>query len=101
MYAKPELLESLTEWEKIAREADISRAELAYRWVKYNSALKAENGDGIIVGVSSLKQLKQTLEGLDRGPLPAQVVEKIDALWETIKHVAPLDNYADGVGKTQ
>jgi aflatoxin B1 aldehyde reductase len=99
MYAKPELLDSLTEWEKIASEADVSRAELAYRWVKYNSALKPEHGDGVIVGCSSTKQLKQTLEGLDRGPLPAQVVEKIDAMWETIKHVAPLDNYADGVGK--
>jgi aflatoxin B1 aldehyde reductase len=99
MYAKPELLESLIEWEKIASEADVSRAELAYRWVKYNSALKPEHGDGVIVGCSSTKQLKQTLEGLDRGPLPAQVVEKIDAMWETIKHVAPLDNYADGVGK--
>jgi aflatoxin B1 aldehyde reductase len=100
MYAKPQLLDSLTEWEKIASDAGVSRAELAYRWVKYNSALKPEHGDGVIVGTSSLKQLKQTLEGLDRGPLPAQVVENIDAMWETIKHVAPLDNYADGVGKS-
>lgn len=96
MYARPQLLDSLTTWEKIASDANISRAELAYRWVKYNSALKAEHGDGVIVGTSSLKQLKQTLEGLDRGPLPAEVVEKIDAMWESIKHVAPLDNYADG-----
>ena len=82
---------------KISNDADVPRAELAYRWVKYNSALKSEYGDGVIVGVSSLKQLKQTLEGLDHGPLPAQVVEKIDAMWETIKHEAPLDNYADGI----
>lgn len=96
MYGKPELLESLAFWESIARDAGVTRAELAYRWVKYNSPLSPEHGDGIIVGTSSLKQLEQTLEGLNRGPLPAQVVEKIDAMWETVKHVAPLDNYADG-----
>ncbi|CAD0091772.1 unnamed protein product [Aureobasidium vineae] len=101
MYARPELLESLTEWEKIASEAGVSRAELAYRWVKFNSALKPEHGDGVIVGSSSLKQLEQTLDGLDRGPLPDEVVEKIDAMWETIKHVAPLDNYADGVNASK
>ncbi|KAI5193571.1 hypothetical protein AUEXF2481DRAFT_31281 [Aureobasidium subglaciale EXF-2481] len=97
MYARPQLLDSLVDWEKIASEAGISRAELAYRWVKYNSALKPEHGDGIIVGASSLEQLKETLEGLDHGPLADEVVEKIDALWDTIKHVAPLDNYNDGL----
>ncbi|KAG9579372.1 Aldo/keto reductase, partial [Aureobasidium melanogenum] len=102
MYARPQLLDSLVEWEKIASEAGVSRAELAYRWVKYNSALKPEHGDGIIVGASSLKQLEQTLEGLSHGPLPAEVVAKIDGIWETIKEAAPLDNYRDGImkGKT-
>lgn len=93
MYARPQLLDSLVEWEKIASEAGVSRAELAYRWVKYNSALKPEHGDGIIVGASSLKQLEQTLEGLSHGPLPTEVVAKIDAIWETVKSAAPLDNF--------
>lgn len=99
MYARPQLLDSLVEWEKIASEAGIPRAELAYRWVKYNSALKPEHGDGIIVGASSLKQLEQTLEGLSHGPLSTQIVTKIDAMWETIAAYAPLDNYQDGIMK--
>lgn len=101
MYNKPQLLDALADWEKIASEAGIPRAELAYRWVKYNSALNPEHGDGIIVGASSQKQLEQTLEGLKHGPLPAQVVAKIDDIWEKIKLVAPLDNYLDGFLKMQ
>ncbi|THW53850.1 hypothetical protein D6D20_10536, partial [Aureobasidium pullulans] len=66
-------------------------------FVKYNSALKPKHGDVIIISSSSTEQLEQTLEGLDHGPLPAEVVEKIDSVWETIKHVAPLDNFADGM----
>ncbi|CAD0096552.1 unnamed protein product [Aureobasidium mustum] len=99
MYARPQLLDSLVEWEKIASEAGVSRAELAYRWVKYNSALKPEHGDGIIIGASSLKQLEQTLEGLTHGPLPPQIVERIDNTWKSIEDFAPLDNYNDGIMK--
>lgn len=95
MYARPRLLEALEKWETISSEAGIPRAELAYRWVAYNSALKPQYGDAIIVGSSSVEQLKETLEGLDHGPLPGDVVAKIDQVWETVKHEAPLDNYAD------
>lgn len=48
-YARPSLLEVLSEWEAIANEARVSKAALAYRWVMYNSKLNAEYGDGIIV----------------------------------------------------
>lgn len=50
-YAKPSLLETLSEWEAIANEARVSKAALAYRWVMYNSELSAEHGDGIIVRI--------------------------------------------------
>ena len=93
MYAKPAYLEALSEWEAVAKDAGCSKADLAYRWVTYNSPLKPENGDGIIVGASNLEQLKQTMEGLKAGPLPEEAVKRIDHLWKTIEHEAPLDNY--------
>lgn len=40
MYGKASLLEALGQWESIAKDEGISRAELAYRWVAYNSPLK-------------------------------------------------------------
>lgn len=93
MYGRPAYFDALEQWESIANEAGCSRADLAYRWVKYNSPLKSEQGDAIIVGASSLDQLKQTLQGLSAGPLPDEIVKKIDGVWETIKHEAPLDNF--------
>ena len=93
MYAKPSYLEALADWEQIANEVGCSRAELAYRWVSYNSPLDARNGDAIIVGASSLQQLEQTIAGLKNGKLPDSAAKKIDDIWSKIEHDAPLDNY--------
>jgi len=94
MYGKPSYLEALSDWEAIANEAGCTRAELAYRWVTYNSPLKPEQGDGLILGASRLEQLEQTLKGLEAGPLSEDVVKKIDGVWEKIKHEAPTDNFS-------
>lgn len=93
MYSKPAYLEALEQWEKIAKDEGVSRADLAYRWVKYNSPLKAEHGDAIIIGASSAKQLTETLDSINKGPLSEKAQKAIDGVWETIKHEAPLDNY--------
>ncbi|QIW98195.1 hypothetical protein AMS68_003713 [Peltaster fructicola] len=92
LYARPTLLESLAEWESIAKEEGIPRAELAYRWVNYNSPLNAKYGDAIIFGASSVQQAEQTLAGLKKGPLSDKAVKRIDAIWQNIKHEAPRDN---------
>ncbi|PNS18515.1 hypothetical protein CAC42_5054 [Sphaceloma murrayae] len=93
MYAKPAYIECLKQWASIAEDAGIPKAELAYRWVRFNSALKPEYGDAIILGARDIAQGKQTLEGLTKGPLSEDICKKIDQVWETIKHEAPLDNY--------
>jgi aflatoxin B1 aldehyde reductase len=93
MYAKPTYLAVLSEWAAIADDVGCSRADLAYRWVAYNSPLKPEYGDGVIVGASKLTQLEQTLEGLKAGPLPDDAVQRIERIWKTVEHEAPLDNY--------
>ncbi|KAK3639879.1 hypothetical protein LTR56_010230 [Elasticomyces elasticus] len=93
MYSKPAYLEALAKWDEISKEEGISKASLAYRWVKYNSPLSPEHGDAIIVGAGSNEQLKDTLETINKGPLSDKAVKRIDELWEGIKHEAPLDNY--------
>lgn len=93
LYSRPAYLEALEKWDTIAKEAGCSPADLAYRWVKYNSPLKEENGDAIIIGARNHEQLKQTLEGVNAGPLSDEVVKKIADVWKTIEHEAPLDNY--------
>ncbi|OAP62045.1 aldehyde reductase (GliO) [Fonsecaea erecta] len=94
MYLKESYLAALALWEDVAREQGCSRAELAYRWVAYHSALRAELGDGIIIGASKFEQIEPTLQGLQRGRLKDSVVKRIDEVWETVKHDAPMDAFA-------
>ncbi|EME49280.1 hypothetical protein DOTSEDRAFT_68148 [Dothistroma septosporum NZE10] len=93
MYSKTPLLEALAEWEQIAEDEGISRADLAYRWVRYNSPLKQEQGDAIIIGARNLEQLQETLDSINGGKLSDNATKRIDAIWEKIKADAPLDNY--------
>lgn len=93
MYDKPSLRESLGEWNAVAEAEGISKAELAYRWVGYNSALKAELGDAVIFGASSIAQIEQTAAGLKKGALSKEAVERIEGIWDKVKADAPVDNF--------
>ncbi|CAD6579997.1 MAG: hypothetical protein ASARMPREDX12_009430 [Alectoria sarmentosa] len=92
-YARPSLLEALSEWEAIANEARVSKAALAYRWVMYNSKLSTEHGDGIIIGASRGAQLEETLRAIEDGPLDESIAKRVDKVWELVKDEAPIDNY--------
>ncbi|KAL5423643.1 hypothetical protein PMIN06_001869 [Paraphaeosphaeria minitans] len=97
MYDKPSLRAALGEWNAIAEAEGVSKAELAYRWVGYNSALKAELGDAVIFGASKIAQIEQTAGVLKKGALSKEAVDKIDAIWDSVKKEAPTDNF--GVNK--
>ena len=94
MYVKPAYINALEKWAAIAEEEGTTRADLAYRWVAYNSPLKKELGDAMIVGTSSPEQLDQALSDMGKGKLSERAVQKIDQIWEEIKHEAPLDNFS-------
>ncbi|KAF1998173.1 Aldo/keto reductase [Amniculicola lignicola CBS 123094] len=93
MYNKPSYLEALAQWNAIAEKEGVSKAELAYRWVGYHSALKAELGDAVIFGASSIKQLEQTAEALKKGKLSDEAAKGIQKVWEQVEEEAPIDNY--------
>ncbi len=94
LYNKPQLIAALDKWGEAAEKAGSTRAALAYRWVVHHSAIKAENGDAVIIGASTIKQLQETLAAsVSGGPLPDEVVALIEEVWETVKDEAPLDNY--------
>jgi aflatoxin B1 aldehyde reductase len=93
MYNKPRLREALAEWNAIAETEGVTKAELAYRWVGYNSALKAELGDAVLFGASSLEQVEQTAKALKKGGLSEESVRRIEAMWQSVKDVAPVDNF--------
>jgi aflatoxin B1 aldehyde reductase len=93
LYRKPSYLDALDTWGKIAEDSRISKAELAYRWVTYHSELNAEKGDSIIFGARNQDQVTETIGFIRAGPLPNDIVDRVNAIWDGIKHEAPLDNF--------
>lgn len=95
LYSRKSLLEALDVWADIAKDAGLSKAALAYRWIVYHSALKKEYGDQVIIGASRLTQLEETLAAVEAGPLDAAIAKRVDDIWGAVKHEAPRDNWKD------
>jgi aflatoxin B1 aldehyde reductase len=93
LYKKSALLDALDTWNKIVDDSGLGKAEVAYRWVAHHSILSGDKGDGIIFGAHKLAQVEQTIGYLRAGPLPADIADRINELWEVIKHEAPKDNF--------
>ncbi len=87
------MIEALSKWEEAAKIEGTTKADLAYRWVMYNSALEGCKGDAVVMGASSVGQLEETLEGIEKGRLSEETARRIDEIWELVKDVAPFDNY--------
>lgn len=72
----------------VAKMHGLTEAECALRWLTHHSLLRREHGDAIIVGASSANQLEQNLIDCEKGPLPEEVVQALDAGWQQVKSVA-------------
>ena len=84
MYNKQPYLDAHDEWCRIAEKAALPRAEIAYRWMEHHSALKAEAGDGIVLG-GRLEQIQDGFDALKAGPLRDEVVKAIQSLWDNLR----------------
>jgi aflatoxin B1 aldehyde reductase len=81
-YYKEGMFRALEVVERAVGEAELGMAEVALRWVVHHSGLRVKGGnDGVIVGVSSVEQLEQNLDHLEKGPLPESVVRALDEAW--------------------
>jgi aflatoxin B1 aldehyde reductase len=63
--------------------------EAVYRWLAFHSSLDAEMDDAIIVGASSLSQLKQNIVAVENGALSDDIVESFSTAWEISKADSP------------
>lgn len=85
-YFRDSTFESLRIVEEAAAKAELTLLEIAMRWIVHHSALKIKDGnDGIIIGVSSVAQLENNLDNLEKGPLPEEVVQALDEAWAISK----------------
>ncbi|KAK9368366.1 NADP-dependent oxidoreductase domain-containing protein [Lipomyces kononenkoae] len=86
-FFKDALFTAVEELGKVGEEYGIPNNAIALRWLRHHSQLT--DGDAILVGYSNIGQLKQNLEYLGQGPLPQQIVEVVDKIWDAIKDDAP------------
>lgn len=91
MYNQPAMMAALVEFGKIAQDAGMSRVELAYRWIAFNSSLKPGLGDAVVIGPRTIPQLHEVLSALRKGPLDEQIASKVNALWNGVEQESPLD----------
>ncbi|KAF2105138.1 Aldo/keto reductase [Rhizodiscina lignyota] len=68
-----------------AKKHGLTEAECALRWMTHHSLLKKGNGDAVIIGASSGKQLEQNLVDLEKSPLPDDVLSAFDQAWEKVR----------------
>ncbi|KAK1830832.1 NADP-dependent oxidoreductase domain-containing protein [Podospora conica] len=81
-YYRDSTFRALATVEKAVEGAGLSMVETALRWVVHHSGLKVKGGnDGVIIGVSSVQQLEENLDHLEKGPLPEEVVKALDEAW--------------------
>ncbi|KAH7324121.1 keto reductase [Rhexocercosporidium sp. MPI-PUGE-AT-0058] len=69
----------------VTQKLGITTAEAALRWASHHSLLRSECGDAIMIGASSAVQLEQSLESLEKGPLPDEMVKAFDDGWALVK----------------
>ncbi|KAI9740505.1 MAG: hypothetical protein M1834_005085 [Cirrosporium novae-zelandiae] len=89
IYQKPELLEAQKRSRELSKEMGQNGHLIALRRTAHHSKLLAEEGDGLVVGFSSTRQLKDNLHAIEVGPLSEVVVDAIEDCWEHSKEAAP------------
>ncbi|PYI02622.1 Aldo/keto reductase [Aspergillus sclerotiicarbonarius CBS 121057] len=85
-YFKSSVFGALERLEPVVLKYGLTMVEVALRWCIHHSALRVTDGkDGIVTGFSSLDQLQNNFIDMEKGPLPAEVVEALDQAWYMVK----------------
>jgi aflatoxin B1 aldehyde reductase len=71
-------LDALAEIRRSCEGNGLDAVSVALRWLVHHSKLTAERNDGIIIGASSLEDLRHNLTAVTEGPLSNDVLTAID-----------------------
>ena len=74
---------------KACEAEGIPMVEAAYRWLAYHSHMDVTQGDGILLGASSLEQMTQNMAAVEKGELPQSILDTMDVAWEIAKPDSP------------
>ncbi|CAF3088080.1 unnamed protein product [Rotaria socialis] len=81
-------LDAVNRLSPVVEKYGLTLAETAFRWLVHHSKLRSFDGDGIIIGASSVEQLNSNLKDLQKGPLPDEVLQALDEAWHCTRAVA-------------
>lgn len=73
---------SLSAHEKLLRVCEaqgVGMKAAALRWLMHHSGLG--EGDGVVLGASSLEQMEENLGACEGGRLPGEVVDVLEDMW--------------------
>lgn len=70
-----------------AQQHGINGHAIGLRWIVWHSQLDAASGDGVIIGASSVQQLKENMDILEQGPLPEEMIKVIGMAWNMVKDI--------------
>ena len=78
---------ALDQLKVIANELGRPLLELAFAWLLHHTQT-----DVVILGASSISQLKQNLEACASGPIPTEFLTKVDDVWRELRGPVPYYN---------
>ena len=83
LFGAGDLHDAMREFDKAVRERGLTPTEVAVRWLAFHSDLG--DGDGIILGASKVRQVKETAGWIVKGELNDDVVKLTEQLWDGVK----------------
>ncbi|MCU4747986.1 MULTISPECIES: aldo/keto reductase [unclassified Streptomyces] len=83
-YWDRQLFAAVTELTVVADGLGVPLPELALRWLMDRPLV-----NGVLVGSSTLGHLRANITAAGRGPLPPEALDRIDAVWQTLRGPAP------------
>ncbi|KAL8359462.1 hypothetical protein RB601_007827 [Gaeumannomyces tritici] len=81
---RPELHAAVRALQPLLEAKGISHVAAALRWVAFHSVLRADLGDGLVLGASRVEQVEQNVAAIADGPLPDDVVRGIEDIWANV-----------------
>ena len=86
-YMTPAMGSALTALNAACAAHGVAMKDAALRWLVHHSVLSRGHDDGVILGGSSLEQLRENAVAASAGTLPATLVEALDAANEALHPV--------------
>lgn len=84
LYASSAVSTAVESVRALTEKHGINSHAAALRWTAFHSKLDGKYGDALIIGQSKIEQLQKTLDAIDEGPLPGDLVESINAVYDSI-----------------